>query len=341
MSLPFFVIINPQKQISHPGLPLKSMEIRELREGDEYGIRALFELVFEKELHEEEWLWKYRFSPWGSASTVALKDGLIIAHYGGVRVEFCQGQKTYMAYQICDVMTHPKYRAMFLARKGAMVKAAKLFESTKPMDFAFGFPNVRHARLSALELGGEGYRPTIMFYKTISEPKVKKSLLLAVEHGWDNIKEQEIDVLWNEIRDDYSLTINKTSRYIFWRYRDCPTRRYELLTFRSRLTGRLKAYAVVAVRADEMFLFDFFRENSFSAEAFFSEFEAVACKRNAKRLRLWINPSEALCGLLLSIGYIQQQGIPLACRIMNKDVPLTSDFIFQNYCYRMGDYDAS
>jgi hypothetical protein len=317
------------------------MEIRQFREGDEYGVRALFELVFGKELHEEEWLWKYRFSPWGSASTVAIKDGLIIAHYGGVRLQFCEGQRNYMAYQLCDVMTHPSYRALSLLKKGTFVKTALLFGDLETMDLVFGFPSERHARLTTIMLSGEKHRFVSTLFKPVSEPAGRRSFLLSVEHGWDNIKGQEIDSLWNKVRDDYALTINKISRYIFWRYRDCPTRQYELLIFRSKLSSRIKGYAVVAFRDNEMQVLDFFYKKGFGIERLFRDIEIVAGLRKAERVKLWVNPGEKIFHIFKAMGYMEEQGVPITCRIMNRDVPMVPDFFFEKYSYRMGDYDAS
>ena len=144
------------------------MEIRYSTEDDQHAIRELFRLAFGKELSREEWIWKYRSSPWGSHANVAVKDGVLIAHYGGLKFECCQGSKQYTVYEICDVMSHPRYRAHVLARRGAMVRTAELYESTIPMDFAFGFPSERHARLGTIQLGIAQHRYIRLLSKKIS-----------------------------------------------------------------------------------------------------------------------------------------------------------------------------
>jgi len=317
------------------------MEIRALREGEESSIRDLFVLAFGIQLYEDEWAWKYRLAPWGSASTVAVQDGTIIAHYGGVRMPFREGRTEYMAYQICDVMTHPDYRAMFLARRGAMVRAAELYESSIPMDFAFGFPSERHARLATIQLGVERNRSVCVLVKSVGEMRRKRTPLIKVAQGWNSIKAQEIDRLWNKIKHDYSLTIDKTSDYVFWRYRDRPRRSYDVLTFRSRLTNKLKGWAVISLIEKDLHVLDFFAATGADLENLFSEMERIAEVREAERVRLWVNPSEAIYPMFKAMGYIEEQGIPLTCKILRRNLPLTPENFFGKYCYRQGDYDAS
>ncbi len=317
------------------------MEIRALREGEESSIRALFALAFGIQLYEDEWTWKYRLSPWGSASTVAIQDGTIIAHYGGVRMPFREGNTEYMAYQICDVMTHPDYRAMFLARRGAMVRAAELYESSIPMDFAFGFPSERHARLATIQLGVERNRSVCVLVKSVAEMRKKRTPLIKVAQGWNSIKAQEIDRLWNKIKQDYSLTIDKTSDYIFWRYRDRPRRSYDVLTFRTRLTNSLKGWAVISLIEKDLHVLDFFAYSNAELESLFVEIERIAKVRDAERVRLWVNPNEAILFMFKSMGYIEEQGIPLTCKILKQGIPFKPEAFFEKYCYRMGDYDAS
>lgn len=317
------------------------MEIRQSREGDEEAIRELFRVVFGKELSEEEWRWKYRYAPWGAASTVAVVEGKIISHYGGMFFRFCQGKQRYMAYELCDVMTHPEYRALSIARKGPFVQAALHFGDIFPMDFVFGFPSVRHARLTKMMLRGAGHRFVSMFVKQVDRPSARRKRLLTSGYGWDGIREDEIDNLWESLKDDYPLTIKKTGKYIFWRYRDCPTRTYELLTLRSALTKRLKAHAVFTVREKELQVLDFFSDKKSGLDALFTEIERTAEMKKAERIRLWVNPSEKIKEYLTSAGYVEEQGFPLVCRIMKTELPLTTDFVYDSYCYRMGDYDAS
>ena len=317
------------------------MEIRPLKEGEESSIRDLFALAFGIQLYEDEWRWKYRLAPWGSASMVAIQDGIIIAHYGGVRLPFRGGRTEHMAYEICDVMTHPEYRAMFLARRGAMVRAAELYESSIPMDFAFGFPSERHARLATIQLGVERNRFVSVLVKSVGEMRRKRTPLIKVAQGWNSVKAQEIDRMWNKIKQDYSLTIDKTSDYIFWRYRDRPRRNYEVITFRTGLTNSLKGWAVINIVEKYLNVLDFFTSTLADFESLFVEIERIAKVREAERVRLWVHPDEGIRSVFKALGYIEEQGIPLTCKILRRGISLTPEAFFGKYCYRMGDYDAS
>lgn len=317
------------------------MEIRALKKGEEKSIRDLFGLVFGNQFYEDEWEWKYRRSPWGSASTVAVHDGKIIAHYGGVRLQFLQGDTYYVAYQICDVMSHPGYRAMFLARRGAMVRAAELYESSIPMDFAFGFPSERHARLATIQLGVEKNRHVRMLIKFVDNKSRRRGLLIKMAMGWDGIRAQEIDLLWNKVKDSYGLTIDKKSDYIFWRYRNRPRRRYSVLTLRARLTNRLIGWAVTNIIGKDLNVLDFFAASNADLANLSCEIERLATVQNAEKIKIWVNPREEIFSMFISQGYLEEQGIPITCKILDKSLSLTAESFFDNYCYRMGDYDAS
>jgi hypothetical protein len=318
------------------------MEIRLYREGDEQGIRELFRVVFEKEFPKEEWQWKYRSAPWGASSAVAVEEGQIIGHYGGMLFHFCGGDRTYIGSEICDVMTHPAVRSRSLVRLGAMAKAALYFGDTVPMDFAFGFPSERHARLGTSQLGIAQHRLVRVLSKNVLQDAGKGTgWFYSVHEGWSAITAREIDSLWDEIKKDYRLTIDKTSTYLFWRFRDCPTRTYEVFSFRSRFTRKIQAFAVVISRNSDMEVLDFFYRSSFGLRRLFSVLEQIACSRGAGIVKLFVNPGEQSFRLFGEMGYRDEPSIPYIIKIMKPDIPLTPEFFYENYCYRLGDYDAS
>lgn len=313
------------------------MEIRKATESDEEGIISLFNLCFGRELTHEEWAWKYKDSPWGSTAIVAADGDKVVAHYGGLKMKFYSPKQDFDVYQPCDVMTHPKYRARF-AKRGAMVKAGELFYSINLMDFAFGFPSERHAILGTKQLRytEHGY-VTVLSKKVLFKPRV--NLFLKVEKGWNSVKESELDSLWQEVRDDYDLTIEKNSRYIFWRYRDHPARQYEPMLVRSRYRGALKAFAVFFIKEHELSILDFFCGKGLNAKTLLKIFETVAVQHDAGVIKVWLNPHEDVFQTLTDYGYRGEKGVPYIFKILNEEI--TPSFLFNRYCYRMGDYDAS
>ena len=60
------------------------------------------------------------------------------------------------------------------------------------MDFAFGFPSLRHTRLQVLRLGGEGYRFVRLYVKDFLTSASFRWRFRVFE-GWDNIESPEFN----------------------------------------------------------------------------------------------------------------------------------------------------
>ncbi len=314
------------------------MEIRNITDADEQGIRGLFAACFDKELSHEEWVWKYRHSPWGSEAAIALDGGHIIAHYGGVGAEFYGKGRTLRVYQPCDVMTHTKYRARIFSKRGAMVRAGELFFGSNPMDFAFGFPSERHAVLGTKQLGYTEHSHITVLRKKVSIRRPFGNVFVKAEKGWGSLNEAELDTLWKEAREEYGLTLDKDSRYLCWRYRNHPSKQYEPLLVRSRYSKTLKAFAVYAVRESELHVLDFFSARSFNTKNLLRLFENTAARNGLGTIRVWVHPHESVFSTFERYGYAAEKGVPYIFKILNDQI--TPSFLFSSYCYRMGDYDS-
>lgn len=67
---------------------MQQFYIREYSEKDIHDILALFVISFKKEASEEWFRWKYQHSPFGSKGYVAVVGDLVVAFYGGLRLQF-------------------------------------------------------------------------------------------------------------------------------------------------------------------------------------------------------------------------------------------------------------
>jgi hypothetical protein len=315
------------------------MEIREFNEEDEGVIRNLFALCFGKELSHEEWAWKYKGSPWGSTAVVAINNGNIIAHYGALRMKFYFRGKTFDVFQPCDVMTNPQYRARMFSKRGAMVRAGEYFYEANHMDFAFGFPSERHAILGTKQLGYTEHSYVTVLSKKVSGFSPAWNLLSKIEKRWGSINGNELDTLWEKIKDNQGLSIEKNSHYIFWRYKDNPVKRYKPLIVRGRYKKTLKAFAVFSVAESELSIQDFFYAGRRDIRIFLRLFENIAIKYGLNVIKVWVDPKEEVFRTFIDNGFTPEKGIPYIFKTMNKEIdPL---FLFGNYYHRMGDYDAN
>ena len=316
------------------------MIIRLYREGDEEGIRMLFNVCFGKELSLAEWRWKYQRSYLGSSSFVAEDNGEIVAHYGGFRLHFYSKGAVFQGYQGCDVMTHPRYRAKIFAKKGVIVKTAEAFYKANPTEFIYGFPSERHGRLKALQLGFEKHQYVSVLKKGSSQFKSKRLSFLRLDSGWDRISPAEIDAMWTMNRDFFPLSIEKASGYILWRYRDRPERNYEVIALRGLLKRDLKAYVIVKTEENVLRILDFSVLPAFDVRKVLSVLENLAISRGLQYITFWVNPVEKVFGELKACGYRVDRDIPFIVKVFEGS-RITAQFFLDNYCYRHGDYDAS
>ena len=315
------------------------MEIRTSVESDEEGIRALFSACFGKELSHEEWVWKYRHSPWGSVAFVAVDDINIVAHYGGMKMKFLFEGKNLAAFQFCDVMTHPKYRARYVSKSPLIAYLGEMFYRENSMDFAFGFPSIRHARLQTLRLGGEGYTLVKAYKKT----KLRRYLWrwkFRVQEGWEYVREEEF-YKFLRVNDDSVLSLIKDSEYIRWRYRDNPSRKYSVLILRK--DNKVKGYVVFTQQDGWLNFMEFLYRDKRDLKMLFISAEAYLASTidHIKGIKGWFHPQEDLSKIVESLGYQGSDDIPVAFKTVNAESGISSQIFYRNYCYRMGDYDAA
>lgn len=315
------------------------MQIRPFHDKDEKDIRDLFSICFGRELSHEEWVWKYKASPWGSYATVAVKGDNIIAHYGGIRIKFYFKDKTVYAYQFCDVMTHPEYRGRLFSKTPFIAMLNEMFYREKPMDFAFGFPSLRHARLQCKRLGGEGYRH-VRLYKKEHMKRRTVSWKLKMKEGWEFLTDKKVDKLLIQ-HDDKSLQIVKNKKYLKWRYMENPLKDYRLLVFKKLYIT--KGYIIFTLKDNWLNVLDFFLRDENDLKDMLISLEDYILKNleDIRGIKAWFHPNESLIKYLEALGYSNEDDIPLIYRTVNDGCGVKYESFFENYFYRMGDYDDS
>ncbi|AGA33568.1 hypothetical protein TVNIR_1907 [Thioalkalivibrio nitratireducens DSM 14787] len=113
-------------------------------------VQALFQRVFGHPMSEALWHWKYGQGRGQGALT--LRDGRVVAHYGGLTREVRFLGRREWAGQVADVMVEAGDRGV-LTRQGAFFRAAASVPETcsgygSKHLIGFGFPNRRHFTLA-------------------------------------------------------------------------------------------------------------------------------------------------------------------------------------------------
>ncbi|MBM4146845.1 MAG: GNAT family N-acetyltransferase [Nitrospira sp.] len=302
-------------------------------------ILALFRLAFNKEATPEWFRWKYLHSPWGSRGYMALDAKRVVAFYGGIRLQFIFQGKLLWAYQFCDVMTDPEYRARLISKTPFIVKLGEIFYRENPMDFAFGFPSLRHARLQSLRLGGEGNR----FIQLYEKGRLKKHPVfwkLKVDEGWELLDGKELHNFSAHSRRDI-LRFEKDEDYIRWRYINNPSNKYGLLVFK-RL-NRIRGYAVYKTEEESFHILEVFSRNPGDVRDMLISLEwfIINTMKHIRTIKAWFHPGETLKDSLDNLGYIGKDSIPIAFKSVNADCGVNAEIFYDRFFYRMGDYDAS
>jgi hypothetical protein len=143
------------------------------------------------------------------------------------------------------------------------------------------------------------------------------------------------------VRDSAGLTLDKKSDYLFWRFRDHPSRNYEILTLKDLFIGSLKSYAVFRMEKEQLLVLDVQAAGEIQFQVVLRELEFLATQRGADTISFWRAPaSDGIRELLLREGYEEEDGIPYTVRIFEGS-RISSGVFFERYNYSMGDYDAA
>ena len=302
-------------------------------------ILALFRVAFNKEATPEWFQWKYLYSPWGSRGYTVLDGNRAVAFYGGIRLQFTFQDKLLWAYQFCDVMTDPEYRARLISKTPFIVKLGEIFYRENPMDFAFGFPSLRHARLQSLRLGGEGNR-FIQLYEKRHLKRHPVLWKLKVDEGWELLDGKELHNFSAHSRGDI-LRFEKDEKYIRWRYLNSPARRYGLLVFK-RL-NRIRGYAIYTTEEESFHVLEIFSRNPGDVRDMLISLEwfIINTMKHITTIKAWFHPGEPLKDSPDNLGYSGKDSIPIAFKSVNADCGVNAEIFYNRFFYRMGDYDAS
>lgn len=219
-------------------------QLRHLRPTDYAEIAVLFQEVFGHPLTPELWAWKYANGR-GNA-VLASRDGVLVAHYGGMYREILLCGRPEWAYGGSDVMVHPRERGVMTRQGPFLLTAATTAELYGPV--AFGFPTER-AMLVAERMGlytKAGQMAEMRWDPAAAGPRWG-TRIRRLKRG--NAGDQElVDALWDAMASDLQDSVIgvRDWKFLEYRYFDHPHNLYEIMVVTSRWTG--KDLGVVVMR---------------------------------------------------------------------------------------------
>jgi hypothetical protein len=251
-----FVILKPERGAPAPGGYLARKEsffVRAYQDGDEERILRLFHSSFHLERSLARWRWEYRDNPYGALriSEAFAADGTLVAHYAGYPVVFHReagGEpRTLPALQIGDTMTEPSCRHVGRGPTSLLGRTvrhyyARFCEGQVAFNYGFNTGNIQRFSMSFV---GARRLESLPFHRLdlASRPRARPRRLLSRLAGYRVERIAHFDARWDDffrrVSGAYRLLIERSARYLEWRYARCPDTEYFLYAVfrRSRLAG--------------------------------------------------------------------------------------------------------
>jgi hypothetical protein len=247
-----------------------AVTIRAYIDGDEVGINDLFKSQFAKSRCLDEWKWKYRDNPavekLADWVTLAVKDGLIVGHYGSMPVLMRYKGETICAGQPVDTMLENLEETGIQTLKD-LFKSHLL--NAKIDTFGFGFPNEKAYPLGKRFLGYKNLGEMEHFFRRLSLkgalkrrfPNTPSWLLTAIykisrvlfsnmtrdqrQYAAEDVDgfDKRIERLWEKVKDRFEITPVRTAEFLNWKYKD---RGYKIIL--AKKGESISGYIVLKIR---------------------------------------------------------------------------------------------
>lgn len=232
----------------------KNWTLVEYKEGDEEHINPLLNEVYNINRDLSHWRWEFKECPDGSKIVLAIDGSRIIGHIASTHRKIKLGDAEDMASLEVEGITHPKYQ-----RQGIFIALGKKILSdlkSEGVSVVYGFPNDNalpgHKKLHCIELLTMHVMIRPVNFKKISErmlsnrffgfllhlsgrltfklfyrpgrPHIKKEIKISTVSQFDS----RFDDFWKMVKKDYKIILIRDSKYLNWRYTQCPDRHYRI-----------------------------------------------------------------------------------------------------------------
>lgn len=253
--------------------------------------RDLFKRAFNQDITLDLWKWKY--GEGRGFSTIALRDGKVIAHYGCSSRNIVFNGQIVKALQICDVMVDPKERAV-MTKHGAFFNVASAAQEAfigygGIHELGYGFPNQRHMKLAAKIGLYDEVEHLIEMEWVISKVQRETWASRSEWHGVEYLEKIDVDSLWKKMQAQMQshILVMRDLDYVRYRYITNPQHKYIVVVVRRCMTGRLMGLAILRPEGEECRLMDVVGEPG-HFRTLLRHARQVASSINSRVFKLWI-----------------------------------------------------
>lgn len=330
--------------------PAGRWTIRPYRPGDEVRIIDLFQRVFGVARSLDHWRWKFQANPVGHcfmrlAETPA---GEVVGQYVGLPARATYGGQTRIFTQIIDVVVDPRFRRG-LKRPGLFGTLADAYINdylvSGQVSIGYGFPTPEALRIGQRVAGYVPLHPVMCLVLDLdgrdgTRPswRTRRLRVEAIDRFGN-----EADRLWAQIGPGLGVATVRDSRYLNWRYADCPDVRYTLLAARRWFGADLAGAAIVRLGVRDQPIACLVDWLVPSGDASTADLLLYHCERRSReagmtQLQAWF-PASAWPHRLLSERGFRQESTPYHLVALTKIPDVSLEWVDQHWYYTMGDSD--
>lgn len=328
--------------------------MRPYRPGDEAGILSLFRTVFEKERSLAHWRWKFLENPEGTQICLAVTDaGKIVGQYAGVPVRVTVDGTQFSFSQAIDSMVDRDHRRG-LKKPGIFgrlfMKFAEEYGGDGRVTILWGFTTPEALRFGQRLLGYVALHQVVKLVRAVEGPPHLtpwQQLTVLCRRARCPIRQvnrfdAQVDRLWERCRPELRVATVRDTRYLNWRYADCPDVKYRLLLAGGTMGIPALGIAVLRIGLEDRpvaCLVDWLVPSGAKVVAHQLLERCVEEARLAgmKELHTWLPPSSPWHRYLLDRGF---QPVETACMTVHQFTPAVPlELLNAHWYYTMGDSD--
>lgn len=226
--------------------------VRPFEAGDEDAIARLFTDSFHVERSAGHWRWKYHESPYGNryVSLALAPGGELATHYGGYPMPFWCDGRSFLALQMADTMTAPRFRGVGRGTSSLLARTVRHFFAVHrrgPFGFFYGFNTGGIQRFCSWFIGGSQVEPV--------HYRVRDAAPVAAAGGYRVVRVTRADRRWDRffgrVAGRYGFLVRRDATYADWRYLRCPDPLPYVVLAAFRW-GRLAGWGVFRRRGDQL-----------------------------------------------------------------------------------------
>jgi len=324
--------------------------LRAYQPGDEEQILALFERVFGIRRSPAHWRWKFLDNPAGRQISLALgPDGRIVGQFAALPAAAVTPQGSFVLAQGIDHMVAPEAQ-----QRGVFAALTRHFSEAflgPGRDVAYySYPLAHKHSIDERITDAELIHPVSALVWPLGRVEgwrpAPAGTWRTLRHRVRRVERFDASVarLWQRVRDELGVAAVRDSRYLNWRYADCPDVDYALLQIEGRIAGGVRGIAVLR--------FGWFDEpvatllelllpagEEAALRLLLAACHDLARERGLWCVKTWIPPGAALQPVLRALGYDAEPTPFLLTRIADAD-PQRGALMRRRWYYTMGDSDV-